>query len=166
MVTTLIHSGQLVDSAIGPPARRPGHPAQLAHAPEPPLDRRPVDLVEHLANGFEGRLHLRPLLVLGDGHQDVRLVVGLVVPDPLDDRGVGEVPTGVPLHAVEHPLEGQVVRRRLDPLLMEERSAGLEHQMAELTLRLTLPRAAGSPGSASADRPFPRFHVHASIMHL
>ena len=153
-----------------------GHQAaQLRHALQPAFGGRQVDGVEHLGDRGHRRFDLGALLVMGDLHQDVRLEIGLVPPDAPDDRGIGQLAAGVLGHPLEHPFEGQVARRGLETLLLEDGAPGGQQDLAQLTTALALP---GAPRTA-ARLPVPggtvpggtvralrRVHVHVVILHL
>ena len=116
--------------------------ADLGHAPQPSVHSVEVDVIENFGNGNQRPFYFRTLLVVGNVHQHIRLVVGLVLPDPLEDRGVGELPPGRAFHSVRYPFEGEVVRCCLDPLLLEDGPVGVQHELAQFTLEFPLPGAA------------------------
>ena len=106
-------------------------------------------------------------VVGGDGDQDVGLVVGLVVPDPPDDGGVGQPEAGLLLHPVEDPFEGEGLGAGPQALLLQDGAPGVEQEDPELLFGSVCAgeRAAisptlgagrpGLPGSSPSYRPLP-----------
>ena len=71
--------------------------------------------------------------------QHIGLVLGLVLPHPSDDRGVGEPDPGAGLDPIEGTFERQVGRPDTEPLLGQDAAAGLHQEVSDLGLRPPVP---------------------------
>ena len=99
---------------------------------------------------------------MGDGHQHVGLEVGLVLPHPPDDRGIGEPQPGLLLHPFEDSLEGEVAGARLEALLVEDVPTRFQQGGAQLfppLVRLGDFTHIGGPGDPGVGRPPCCLHV-------
>ena len=121
------------------------HPDHLDGRGAPPVDRGQVGLGHHPGGDQDHFRHAVDVIVLQGGGQDVGLVVGHVLPDPADDRGVGHPHAPLRGGPVEHPLEGQPFGAAGQALFDEQIETDLDEEFLQFVSTHSDNSMRGSP---------------------